>query len=488
MAAEALEQRGEPLKILFATAEIHPFSKVGGLADVVGGLTAALARRGHEVKVITPRHGSIKVAPQSKLAAMNLADPGGGHPQRAALYEAETSNGVKVYLVDSDRYFGRAAIYGEPDDLERYLFFSRAVSQAPLALQWEPDIIHCHDWHTAAVPLLAKELSAATVFTIHNLAHQGVFDDHFLARSGLTSLVGTAKDTPATVNNMMSLGILHADALSTVSPTYAREILTPEYGAGLDPLLRTRHESLFGIINGIDVEEFDPATDRFLAANYDAATAERKAINKAALQLQLGLPPEPNVPLVGMVTRLAGQKGFDILARGIEPFLNQGNAQFVLLGTGEERYEAQLRKLPLRYPTQVAVRLAFDAALAQLIYAGADMFLMPSRYEPCGLGQLIAMRYGAIPIVRRTGGLADTVVDPGPDLEKGNGFVFEAYTAKALLSTLERAALAYHNQEAWSQLVLRAMKEDFSWAASAAKYEEVYRWAVGSSKGRMAVL
>jgi len=473
----------DSLKVLFAVAEASPLAKVGGLADVAGALPKVLAKRGHDVRLVMPRYATIKDFPSTPVGDFTIPTPGG--QEKATLREGRLGNGLPVYLVENERYFGRPKVYGEPDDLERFLFFSRSVPML-LKLGWKPDIVHCHDWHTAFVPCLLNTTygedpfysKCASVLTIHNLAYQGWFDDYFVNTAGLAGNMPAQHPLHPQLYSMLALGILCSDVVSTVSPTYAREILTPEYGEKLDPLLRLRQGELFGILNGIDYDEFNPATDPRIPGNYDASSPQKKAANKAALQRKAKLPEDPSVPLIGMVGRLAAQKGMDILVEGLELFLKKERAQFVLLGSGEELYQKMVADIAAKYPRQAALFLTFDLLLAQLIYAGSDLFLMPSKFEPCGLGQMIALRYGTIPVVRRTGGLADTIHDAGPNLDAGNGFVFEEYSAKALLGALRRAVAAFDHKEAWRLLMVRGMQADFSWQASARKYEEMYRKAL----------
>lgn len=476
------------LRILFAAAEVSPLAKVGGLADVVGSLPKALTSLGHQVRVVMPGYGLIDeqahpTSPVGKGFTVTAM-----RQQETVTLKATTLNGhLPVYLVENKTYFSRPVVYGEDNDLERFLFFCRAVLALPEQLGWQPDIIHCHDWHTALVPMWARfgHLPATTVFTIHNLAYQGAFDYPFMVYSGLREdYLRSQGQTPSLPLNMMALGILHADVVTTVSQNYAREILTPEYGEGLDTLLRHRQDRLFGIVNGLDYSEFNPTTDTHLPANYDSSTLKGKAINKAALQQRVGLPQAPDIPLVGMVSRLDEQKGFDLLEKAIGPILEETPVQMVVLGRGREIYHQLMSQVASRYPSRVAVVIAFDNPLAHLIYAGADLFLMPSRFEPCGLGQLIAMRYGTIPIVRRTGGLAETVADLSADLAEGRGIVFDAYEAPALVAAVKRAAAAFSQRRAWKQLVARAMGLDFSWEASARKYVEVYEKAIEWRRAR----
>lgn len=470
------------MKILFCAAEVSPLAKVGGLADVVGSLPKALAKVGHEVRIVMPHYGLVDervhiatpVGEAFTITAMQTQEP-------LKISSTTLDGKLPIYLVQSNTYFARQAIYGEVDDLERFLFFSQAILALPERLDWQPDIIHCHDWHTALVALWAHKLGrpSATVFTIHNLAYQGAFDNLFLARSGLhDDFLQAQKVFPSLPLNMMSLGILYSDVITTVSQTYAQEILTPEYGAGMDPLLSYRKDQLRGIVNGIDYTEFDPSTDPYIAANYDSSRLQLKAINKTALQKRVGFPHSDQVPLIGMVSRLDEQKGFDILGEALDSILSETSAQIVILGKGREVYQQLMQGLASRYPDRLAVIIDFDNPLAHLIYAGADFFLMPSQFEPCGLGQMIAIRYGTIPIVRRTGGLAETVLDLPADLGSGRGFVFEAYDSQALVEVVKRAAAAFSNREVWHRVMARIMHADFSWEASAKKYEEVYELAI----------
>jgi len=488
MKPKANMDKHEPtLRILFVSAEVAPYAKVGGLADVAGSLPKALHALGHDARIMMPRYGGVDAArydlqPIPGAFAVPLPD----RDEPAGLWVTTMNGGVPVYAVESERYFAREAVYGYPDDGERFVFFCRAVLQALKHLDWEPDIVHCNDWHTAIIPNLLRTAcegdpffaEMATVFSIHNLAYQGIFDQRFLAMTGLggTFLRPQIGERPDQVD-LLSQGILYADALSTVSPTYAREILTPEYGEGLDAVLKYRKGRLFGILNGLDSDTFDPATDPHLVARYDRDSLDRKVENKLALQREGSLTEDASIPVVGIVSRLADQKGFDLLEPIIEPLLREVGAQFVLLGTGDQHYHDFFRRIGERFPAQAAIALTFDAGLAQRIYAGADLFLMPSRYEPCGLGQMIAMRYGTVPVVRRTGGLADTVTDYQPSSGQGNGFVFQGYTPHACFVALIRAVETFRRPEEWRRLQRRGMEADFSWAASARHYAELYRKA-----------
>jgi starch synthase len=462
------------MKVLFVASEAFPLAKVGGLADVTSSLAIALQDLGHELCLILPKYSSIKV----RMAEIPGTDIGAhfmGHYEQVALKMTRLRNRVPAYLVESDAHFGTDEIYGR-GELERFFFFSLTIPAVISRLDIRPDVVHCHDWHTSLVPLWLKETMMALpcVFTIHNLAYQGSFDQDFLLRSGLSSL--WEKHTPARVPrvplNFMSQGIMLADILTTVSPTYASEILTGRYGNGLEQLLDYRRSDLYGIVNGIDYDEYNPATDTSLETNYDSSTIERKTSNKLALQEKSKLRQDSEVPLFGMVSRLDDQKGIDLLLQAMDAFIGETRAQLVVLGEGREHYHKSLTEAASKHAGRVSVTIARDERLARLIYASSDMFLMPSRFEPCGLGQLIAMRYGAVPVVRNTGGLADTVKDITE--ANGNGFVFQNYAASEMLKAIKRAEDSFYHREEWENLMRRNMRLDFSWKVSARKYEEIY--------------
>ncbi|HOQ97692.1 MAG TPA: glycogen/starch synthase [Anaerolineae bacterium] len=489
-----------PLKVLFLSAEVVPFAKTGGLADVAGSLPKAIRALGHDVRVCMPRYGRIDRAKFGLTEVVPAFDvPMDHHTEPASIWQGTIGRDVPVYLVDNAPYFDRDGIYMYPDDAERFIFWCRAALEMLRRpeLDWQPDIIHCNDWHTAIIPNWMRTIykddpffaRAATVYTIHNLAYQGIFGHRVLEVAGLDEygfLYHPEMADMAEVVDLMARGIYFADVVSTVSERYAQEILTPEYGERMDPLLRDRRDHLFGILNGIDHEIMDPAGDQYLAARFDAQRLEARAANKAALQREAGLPEAPTTPLVGVISRLTDQKGFDLISQIIDPLMSHVDMQFVLLGTGDQRYHDLFSAVAQRYPQRAAVFLTFNAPLAQRIYGGSDMFLMPSRFEPCGLGQMIAMRYGSVPVVRATGGLADTVVDYDPRSGRGNGFVFEAYDAMALFATLVRAAETYKHEAVWRQLMLRGMAEDFSWARSAGKYVDLYYRALAAKIPREA--
>jgi len=462
------------MRILFIASEAFPLAKVGGLADVTSSLAIALQDLGHEPCLILPKYGSIK-APIQDIQGKNVVVSFMGHYEQAVLKMTRLKKRIPVYLVENQRYFGVEEIYTR-DELDRFLFFSLSIPSIISQLDFRPDIIHCHDWHTSLIPLGLKKAKIALpcIFTIHNLAYQGSFDQQFFLRSGLSSVWQEyiPADAPRPSLNFMSQGILLADIVTTVSPTYASEILTPQYGEGLEQLLNYRRDELYGIVNGIDYDEYNPATDPYLEKNYDSTTIETRVDNKLALQRKSGLPQNPDIPLFGMVSRLEEQKGIDLLLQAIDQFIVETRAQLVILGEGREHYHKLLAEAALKHPDRLSAFIDYDERLARLIYSGGDMFLMPSRFEPCGLGQLIAMRYGAIPVVRHTGGLADTVKDVAQ--ANGNGFVFQNYTVLEMLEAIKRAEKSFYHRAEWQNLMRHNMKLDFSWKASARKYEELY--------------
>ncbi|HIQ05500.1 MAG TPA: glycogen synthase [Anaerolineae bacterium] len=489
----------ETLKILYLSAEVVPFAKTGGLADVAGSLPKAIGQLGHDIRVAMPRYGRVHIEHFGLTEVLpHLSVPMDEEQEDARIWQGhigEDDQKVPVYFVDNARLYDRDGIYMYPDDAERFIFFSRAAVEMCKMLDWQPDIIHCNDWHTAIVPNWMKTIykddpffaHTATVYTIHNLAYQGIFGYRVLEIAGIDEYGFIAHPDLAPdlqeVVDLMARGILFADVINTVSERYAREILIPEYGERLDPLLRDRRDRLFGILNGIDTDVFNPATDPHITVNYDVNSLDKRPANKAALQKEAKLPERPDVPLVGIISRLADQKGFDLISAVIDPLLRHVGCQFVLLGTGDQHYHELFEDVARRYPDQAAVFLTFNAPLAQRIYAGSDMFLMPSRFEPCGLGQMIAMRYGSVPVVRATGGLADTVQDYNPITGEGNGFSFEPYDAMALYTALVRAAETYKYRDVWRKLQMRGMMSDFSWAASARRYVDLYRRALAARTG-----
>lgn len=479
----------DPLKILMLSAEAVPFAKTGGLADVVGALPKALKELGHDVRVAMPRYGFINREKYNLREILSdLSAPMDDCLKTASILEGKIGENVPVYLVNNDKYYDREGIYMYQDDADRFIFFCRAALEMLKQLNWVPDVLHCNDWHTAIIPNWLSTIyrddpffkKTVTVYTIHNLAYQGVFGKRVLEVAGIDkyqNLIPPAV-SPDNQINMMGRGIFFADLVNTVSETYAQEILTPEFGEGYDWLLRERRDRLYGIINGIDYEVHNPATDSHIFQNYDLHNPEPKLQNKLELQKETGLAQEAHLPLIGMISRLSDQKGFDLVGQMIEAMMNNLKFQFILLGTGAEYYHHLFTQIKQRFPSKSAVFLTFNATLAQKIYAGSDMFLMPSRFEPCGLGQLLALRYGSIPIVRETGGLKDTVINFEPQTNNGNGFTFKRYDALAMYTAIVRAIETYHYKDQWKTLVHRAMSADFSWRKSALKYIELYRRAL----------
>ena len=473
------------MKALFATAEMSPLAKVGGLGDVAGSLPRALRARGADVRVAMPMHGAVERAALHLTHVLkDVQVPWYDRPQHVDIWQADV-RGVPVYLVENQRYFGRPSVYGFDDDVERFLFFCDALLACGPHLGFRPDAVHAQDWHTA---LLLTRLAAAPthpwaaagrVYTIHNLALQGNFDDGFAHRHDIGERELTPPDNLAGKLGLsgMAQGIMHADRVNTVSDTYAKEILTPEYGAGLDALLRARASVVSGIVNGLDYEEFNPETDPAIARHYNADTLDERAADKRALQEEAGLPASEQSLVFGVVTRLFAQKGIDLVGAAFDELLAAHDAQLVVLGTGDEEVHRMLLRLQEAYPQKVKIWLDFNPPLGQRVYAGCDVFLMPSRYEPCGLGQLISLRYGGVPLVRRTGGLADTVQDADPGLGSGNGFVFDAADAHELKRAAERALAAFADPEAWRALQERGMRQDWSWGRAAGKYLELYEAA-----------
>jgi starch synthase len=482
----------ERYKVLLVSPEVAPFAKVGGLADVCGSLPKALAMLGNDVRVVMPRYQGI----DDVRTITDFPVDVGGRRETAILREGVIraqlhgrERFVPVYFIDNYHYFDREGIYGFWDEAERYAFFCRAVLQMLPKLNWWPDIIHCNDWATGPIPLLLRDQYGsqslysriATVFTIHNLQYQGNFPREVL---GLLHL-GDGYYHPDRLEfygqvSYMKAGLLYADMISTVSRTYAREIQRADQGHGMDGVLRMRAFDLMGIVNGINYHEFNPQTDPRLVRNYGPGDLPGKRENKYALQKELNLPPSDG-PLLGMVTRLVDQKGLDLVADSMDELLRQ-DVQFVLLGSGDRHYEDLFRQIQRAHPEQAAVVIGFNIGLAQRIYAASDLFLMPSRFEPCGLGQLISLRYGAIPVVRATGGLADTISDYDGQRGSGNGFSFKDYSATALQEAVGRALDLYHDPERWRRLVENAMAEDHSWNRSAAEYMGLYQMAINKKR------
>ena len=465
------------MNLLFVSAEVAPLVKTGGLGDVAGALPAALRQLGHDARIVMPRYRRIResaVPQEGPLAASFLI--AGETPEELRIFRTMLG-AVPVYLLDIPAAFERTSVYGDGDDDRRFVLFCRGVMNLMQHLRetekWQPEVLHANDWHTALLPNYIRGPYSytfghiATVFTIHNLAYQGWYGAGTRAMAGVN-------DWGENYVNFMARGIAYADIVSTVSPTYATEILTAEFGEGLDGMLRMRQDRLAGILNGIDWEFFNPATDTYIAANYSADDPSGKAVCKAALQRECGWAAEPERPLIGLVTRLADQKGLDLLNSAVPWLMSETNAQLVILGTGQPNLEAAFGDHARANPQRISVQLKFDAALAQRIYAGSDMFLMPSRFEPGGLGQLIGLRYGTVPVVRATGGLNDTVQEG----YLGNGFRFHAYNVAELIDALDRALTTFEDQASWAILRERGMREDHAWDRSAKEYVDLYRRAL----------
>ncbi len=468
------------MHILLISAEVSPFAKVGGLADVAAALPRALYDLGVDVRLVMPKYRGVADKTELKKVT-SFSVPVGNTEKECTLYVGTLpQSDVPVYFLGNDHYFDRAQIYGEgggdyPDALERFTFLSRGALSVPEAVDWQPDIIHVNDWHTALVPAYLHAgvgpNGARSILTIHNLAYQGEFP--WEARA-ITGLDGNALATFAHAGklNLLKGGILTADRLTTVSPSYAQEIL--ENGEGLEEVLRSRADSLIGILNGIDDTVWNPEIDPHLWANYSTANPVGKERNTERLRNELGLAQESATPVVGMISRLAVQKGFDLVMAAFDRMMSLG-IQFVLLGTGAPEYEEFFRKAAQRYPQRAAARIMFSEQWAHRIEAAADIFLMPSRFEPCGLNQMYSLRYGTVPVVRATGGLKDTVRDYTANRTAGNGFTFTDYTPDAMLSALRRAVALYRDdQAAWAELRKRGMEEDHSWSASARNYLDLY--------------
>ncbi|MDD4901398.1 MAG: glycogen/starch synthase [Patescibacteria group bacterium] len=467
----------KPLKILIAATEVTPLAKVGGLGDVIGALPKALNKLNLDARVIIPCYGAIdRNKYKIKLIKQNIKV--GGASINLWQTNLPDSN-VPVYLVEHSIFHGKkiysTALADGPADIKKYLLFARAILEAVKNINFKPDIIHANDWPTGGLIRLLKNdyqddqffKQTKTLFTIHNLAHQG----------------------PAGAVNYMAEGILNADIVSTVSPTYAKEILTKEYGAGLEKILAKRKNELYGILNGIDIDFFNPASDELIRQNYSSAMLEKKSLNKLALQKKLGLPPKKNTALAGVVTRFVWQKGIDLITeKSVKAILGSPQpCQFVFLGTGEKRYENALLRLTKKFPDKISVQIKFDEKLAHEIYAGTDLFLVPSRFEPCGLTQMIAMRYGNVPLVRSTGGLKDSITNYQLKItnlsKKPTGFLFKKFASAEFYKTLTRALNIYYQEPGvWRQLQLNGMKQNFSWEKSAKEYLKLYKKLRGNKK------
>lgn len=468
------------MKVLYATSEALPFIASGGLGDVAGSLPHALRKRLIGCRVVLPMYDTIKQELKDTMKFItHISVPVAWRRQYCGIFEAKY-NGVIYYLIDNQYYFKRDTIYGHYDDAERFAFFSRAVLEIIPYIDFKPDIIHCNDWQTALTPVYYSAMYAnspgyeniKTIFTIHNIQYQGVYGKELLE-----DVLGIPADKASLLEydgciNFMKGAIECADKVTTVSPSYADEILDPWYSHGLDSILNERRYKLSGILNGIDTVGYDPATDKCIKANFSADDVSGKKIDKEELQKEMGLPVKPGVPVIGMVTRLVSHKGLDLVKGILDELLATSELQLVVLGSGDYEYESYFRWIAEKYPDKVGLRIGFVPELARKIYAGADMFLMPSKSEPCGLSQMVALRYGTVPIVRETGGLRDSITDCGDG--KGNGFTFKSYNAHDMLDAIRRALTLYYNGD-WNELVLRALNCDFSWGRSANAYIRLYK-------------
>lgn len=468
------------MKVLYASSEALPFAASGGLADVAGSLPQALRRRKVACRVVMPLYGTISDEMRENMKFItSIMVPVSWRRQYCGIYEAK-AGGVIYYLIDNEYYFKRNTFYGHYDDGERFAFFSRAVLEILPYIDFKPDIIHCNDWQTALVPVYYSTYFAnregytgiKTVFTIHNIQYQGKYGREILGDVfGLGEEHASLLDFGGCVN-LMKGGIECANKVTTVSNTYAGEILDPWFSHGLDPILKERSSKLSGILNGIDVINYDPETDKDIFYNYSAKDYSAKANNKAALQELFGLPVKADTPVMGIVSRLVAHKGLDLVKRIMWELLETTDLQLAVLGSGDWEYESFFKELAAAFPEKVGLRIGFIPDLARKIYAGCDLFLMPSKSEPCGLSQMVALRYGTVPIVRETGGLKDTITDSGDG--KGNGFTFKSYDAYDMLDAIRRSLAAYADKDGWQKLVERALKCDNSWGRSAREYIKLY--------------
>lgn len=469
------------MKVLYVSSEALPFAASGGLADVAGSLPQALRKHRTACRVIMPLYGSISDTMRSEMRFItSVMVPVSWRRQYCGVFEAKVG-GVVYYLLDNEYYFKRNTLYGHYDDGERFAFFSRAVLEVLPYLDFKPDIIHCNDWQSALVPVYYSTLYATkegysgikTVFTIHNIQYQGIYGKEILG-----DVFGLGEEHISLLEfgdciNLMKGGIECSNRVTTVSKTYAQEILDPWFSHGLHPILKERSYKLSGILNGIDTDNYNPETDKDIFFNYSAEDFSGKAKDKAALQEVFGLPVNDSVPVIGIVSRLVSHKGFDLIKKIMWELVESTDVQFVVLGSGDWEYEAFFKEIASAFPQKIGLKVGFIPDMARKIYAGADLFLMPSKSEPCGLSQMVALRYGTVPIVRETGGLKDTITDSGDG--KGNGFTFKTYDAYDMLNAIRRALDAYCNKEYWPTLVARALNCDNSWSKSAKEYIALYK-------------
>ncbi len=486
-----------PLSIFYISSEVEPFAKTGGLADVAGAFPQVIRELGHDIRILLPKYGFVGDRKFNIYDVIRLRDipvPVGSHTEQASIKSSFITNQrikVQVYFFDLPKYFQRDGIYFDPnskkdykDNDERFISFTRGALEMLKRLGWKPDIIHCNDWQTALIPVYLKTIykddpffnKIKTIYTIHNLAYQGVFPKSSFDKTGLPQDIFNENGiATGDVMNMMKGGIVYADMLTTVSGKYAEEISSDdELGCGLKDLLSKRKRNLFGILNGVDYSVWDPEIDQLIPHQYTVKTLNEKIENKKALLQHFKLQFDEKIPVLGVVSRLFDQKGLDLIVDAA-PELLKHDIRLIVLGTGDKKYHTILSELASKYPDKVGVKLTFDDALAHLIEAGSDMFLMPSRYEPCGLNQIYSMRYGTIPIVRATGGLDDTVTDFVPKTGQGTGFKFVPYDSRELLAAVERAIKIFQDQKIWSKIMKNAMEENFSWEKSAREYVSLYR-------------
>ncbi|MBX2820430.1 MAG: glycogen synthase GlgA [Rhodothermaceae bacterium] len=482
------------MNICFATSECVPFVKTGGLADVSGALPKALAQIGCNVKVFVPLYQSIHTDKYDLIFASDLyntqIDADTYHRHFNTWYGKLPDSDVEVYFVDCPGYFHRSSTYtNDMDEGERFIFFNHAVFSIMQRYNWHPDIIHCNDWQTSLMPAMAKHRynwdslfqGTASVLSIHNIGYQGRYGQHYVHSAGLPQdffYPGGPVEYHGSFS-FMKTGVVFADAISTVSPTYAQEIQTPSFGEGLDGILRTRSQDVWGILNGIDTTDWNPSLDPHIASTFDASSLEKKLINKKAVVEEMGLPYREETPVIGIISRFANQKGFDLLKPVLENILYHHDVQFVVLGSGEQHIEDFFNWAHTAHPDRVGIYIGYNNGLAHRIEAGSDMFLMPSAYEPCGLNQMYSLNYGTVPIVHKIGGLADTVQDYHEHHGKGNGFSFYEFSPHVLRDTIVRALAVYHDKEAWNAIVQRGMAQDFTWENSANIYKELYEYAAG---------
>lgn len=483
------------LKILFASSEVTPFAKTGGLADVSASLPAAIASLGHQVRIVMPMYrsvmeGAFKLKPLGRLLEVPLR----GQLLKDKVFYLEIGHNLLIYFLKRDKFFDRRMLYGTserqyPDNPDRFIFFTRGILHLGKLIGFQPDVFHCNDWQTSLLPVYLKSLykddpffrNSRTIFTIHNLAYQAIFPKEYMVISGLPLFLFSMKSLEYYGKmNFIKGGIVFSDIITTVSVKYAQEIQTPKHGHGLDGFLRDRSDDIYGVLNGVDYNEWNPEIDLHIAANYNAKDLSGKKKCKEELMKIFKLKGQAETPVIGMITRLAEQKGCDLLVDAVDELMKM-ELFLVLLGQGDGKYEKQFYELGEKHKGRFGIKIAFDNMLAHKIEAGSDMFLMPSRYEPCGLNQMYSLKYGTIPIVRATGGLDDTIREFDPQTEKGNGFKFAEYSSRALIEKVEKALAIYRNKNLWLKLMKNAMKEDFSWERSALQYEKIYYRALAKS-------